>query len=200
VRVLALAALLVCGCPKDDDPCQLGFIGDRSAAPELEVIVLDPDGTVRAIADGAGAPLIEPPQGGRVIFAGVRARNVDACAATLTGALRDSTSNHVMVDTRTINLVAQSGGTGGSTPDEASTFANVPVCPNQWSQRDVFGQDYTLEITLIDRQQRRVTKNLRVQPMCAEPGGKLTECLCICKKGYVLGEPCTPDGGVDAGP
>ncbi|MCC6999828.1 MAG: hypothetical protein IT370_34820, partial [Deltaproteobacteria bacterium] len=87
---LVLVAVLAAGCPKDPpDPCQLGFVGDKAAQPSLEVIYLYADGTVRPALEGGEAPLIEPPQGGRVIFAGVRARNVDACAATLSGALRD---------------------------------------------------------------------------------------------------------------
>ena len=201
---LVLVAVLAAGCPKDppDDPCQLGFVGDKTAQPSIEIIYLYADGTVRPAAEGGEAPLIEPPQGGRVIFAGIRARNVDACAATLSGALRDTQSNRVMLDQRTTNLVAQDGGTAGSTGDEASTFANVPVCPNQWSARDVFDLEYQLEITLTDRGGRRAMKTRKVRPFCSEPeASKLAECRCICKLGYVLGEPCGVDGGVsDGGP
>jgi hypothetical protein len=191
--------LLVAGCPKGDDPdaCQLGFVGDPSAQPELEVVFLFPDGTLHTVVEGGQAPMIEPPQGGRVIFAGVRARNVDACAATLLGAVRDP-GGHVVLDSRTINLQAQDGGTSGSTADEASTFANVPVCPNQWADRNLFDQDFTLEISLTDRKQRKASKSIRVRPYCAEPA-KLDECLCICKHGYVLGEPCNADAGVGDG-
>ena len=147
---LVLVAVLAAGCPKDppDDPCQLGFVGDKTAQPSIEIIYLYADGTVRPAAEGGEAPLIEPPQGGRVIFAGIRARNVDACAATLSGALRDTQSNRVMLDQRTTNLVAQDGGTAGSTGDEASTFAPLEqlcLSPQCGFSSTVHGNDIAVE-------------------------------------------------------
>src|SRR5438093_634381 len=61
----------------DARPCTAPFVGDKSKAPSVEVIVLGADGTSSTLSDGGTAPLMYPPQGGRVIFAGVRAANID---------------------------------------------------------------------------------------------------------------------------
>jgi len=169
--------------------CKLAPIGDLAKPAELEVIVLRPDGTSIGVADGATVPIVTPPQGGRVVFVGVRARNVEACAANLTGALRDPTTQQVRLDKRVTNLVALGAGWGGSSDANAASFANVPVCPNQWASTDVYGVPFRLEVTLEDRGGRTVSRALDVVPVCAEPEFAAS-CACICKKGYVLGEAC----------
>jgi hypothetical protein len=165
----------------------------------MHVIALGADGASSPVADGGPVALIFPPQGGRVIFAGVRARNVDPCGVELSGALRDLATHQVRVDVRTVNLAATSDGYVASTDSSISTFANVPVCPNQWSSVDAFGQPYDLEMTLTDRAGRTASQKIRVVPACAEPD-RAAECRCICKEGYVLGEACPTDGGAGDAP
>jgi hypothetical protein len=140
------------------------------------------------VHDGDVAPLIDPPQGGRVIFAGVRATNIDPCGVVLTGSLRDLTTNAVRFDTRTLNLEPTDDGWGGSEDDQISSFANIPVCGNSWSPTNIYGTEYELEVALIDAEGHSTSVKARVVPGCVEPGDKETECLCICKGGYVLGE------------
>ena len=206
LRVFLFKLFLVAGCSPHESPpptvdAGACFVGDPSKAAELELDVIAP-GNVRApIGDGADVPLLFPPQGGRVVFVGVRVRNFDACEVQLTGAVRDEQTKQVRVDARTILMHVTPDGwatndLAASAPD-ISSFANVPLCPNQWSTTNVFGTEYELVVTLKGKEQRTVTKTIRVTPRCAEPD-KLAECLCICKAGYRLGERCDADGGVDA--
>src|SRR5690242_13261830 len=66
--------------------CTTGFVGDMAQEPELVLDFLGPGGALTLVMDGGPAPLMFPPQGGRVIFAGARARNLETCGATITGA------------------------------------------------------------------------------------------------------------------
>jgi hypothetical protein len=199
LAALLAAAAALPGCPSDDtepkppDPpgCTLEYLGDESADPVLELIALNSSAVSHPIVSGAVIDIITPPQGGRVLFVGVRATNMNPCGIQLAGALRDTDTGQVRIDNRTINLKPADDGWGVSADDNISTFANIPVCPNQWSSRDVFDQDYELEVTLTDKEGRSVTGKTMVRPACNEPDVGLTsECLCICKQGYILGEEC----------
>jgi hypothetical protein len=111
--------------------------------------------------------------------------------------LRDLTSGEVRLDSRTVNLLPSGDGWGESDPHEISTYANVPVCPNEWSQTNLYGTTYQLELDIADREGRMAKQTLDVVPECSEPAHAL-ECLCICEGGYVLGQSCG-DAGVDGG-
>lgn len=216
--VLLAAALTA--CPKGDDDavdggpsgvdatCPTGFLGDPSKDPVLELRALKADGTDVPLADGDDLAVLFPPQGGRVAFVGVRAINVDGCGMQLVGALRDPISNQVRVDGRTVNLRKEPDGWGttgrGAETDLASSdaigdYSNVPLCPNSWAEQDVYDQRFGLEVQIKDRRGKTATKKIQVTPRCAEPGVKETACRCLCKKGYVLGEACGEDAGVDSG-
>lgn len=202
---LALLALVACSSPKGapadggTDSCPVGFLGD-GGAPDFTVTVLQADDSVVPVAQGDMVPMIFPPQGGRVIFVGVDATNVDGCELQLTGALRDLKTQEVRVDSRTINLIPIGGGhgvsgkTGESVAAAIANFANVAVCPNEWSSTNLYGTLYGLEVTVQDKEGRQLTKKLDVTPVCGEPA-RLAECECICQGGYVLGQEC--DGGSD---
>jgi len=207
------AAIVACGvaCSASSGngppPCSAGFLGDPSAALAFDLQVLTADDQVVTLSDGDPVAMIAPPQGGRVVFVGVHATNLDACAVQLTGALRDLTTDAVTVDSRTINLVPTGDGYGVSgtastaVSSAIANFSNVPVCPNEWASQNVYGVTYGLEVTVQDHGGRQLTKTIQVTPQCAEPSN-MAECLCICEKGYVLGEACSslPEGGADAAP
>jgi hypothetical protein len=203
LRILAAASLVLTACSGHHDAGDAGppeeFLGD-GGAPDFDFLVIQADNTVTPVADGGTVPLITPPQGGRVIFAGVRATNIDGNALQITGALRDLKTQQVRFDSRTVNLVPTGDGWGVSGTFGASSaisnFSNVAVCPNQWSSTDIFGTTYGLEITIVDRLGHQLTKAIHVTPQCSEPMHE-AECLCICKGGYVLGEMCA-DGVPDA--
>jgi hypothetical protein len=90
-----------------------------------------------------------------------------------------------------MNLDPSSDGFGTSVDTNIATFANIPVCPNQWSSRDLFDQDYELEMVLKDWKGRAARRTFTVKPVCneSEPGLS-AECRCICRHGYILGEKC----------
>ncbi len=194
------------GCSSDPEPppdagpsCTLPFIGDKNAPIEAIVTVRTVDGKSVDLNDGDTVPLVFPPQGGRVVFIGARVKNVDPCAVRLAGAIRDVATNQVRIDNRTVNLRASGDGYGTSVDADISTFSNVPMCPNQWASSDAFDKPFRVELTITDRGGRTINKQIMVTPKCAEPD-RLNECLCICKKGYVLGEKCSAsDAGVDGG-
>ena len=159
---------------------------------------MQPDDTVTPAVDGGRLPIIQPPQGGRVVFAGARATNVDGCGLQLTGALRDETSRQVRFDMRTVNLVGTGDGWGatgtGDVSGIISNFANVAVCPNQWSTTDVDGHTYQLEVDVLDRGGRAAKAVLEVTPYCSEPASA-AYCVCTCAAGY-SGQTCPAgDGG-----
>ena len=184
--------------PDASPACDAPYAGDRSAAAEIVPIVLGPGTAVAVVEAGAAVPMIFPPQGGRVIFAGVRANNVDPCAVTLAGALRDEATKQVRVDTRTVNLLPAPGGGVESDPNDISTFSNIPVCPNEWSMTSLFDAAYELVLSVTDSGGKTATQTLSVRPACAEPDN-MAECLCICMAGYVLGQSCADAGAPDGG-
>ncbi len=207
--ILASACLLA--CPGEEDgttstsssstgapACTLPFLGDPMKEPELEVFYQGADLADHACMPGGPIDIIEPPQGGRVLFVGVRATNVDPCAVTLTGAMRDLSTNLVRFDTRNLNLLDEGNGYGRSTPGDIASYANIPVCHNTWTDLDIFDQTFGLEVTLKDRNGKQATTTLQVVPRCAEPD-KLDQCLCICDGDYTLGDACGGGGGGSGG-
>jgi hypothetical protein len=203
-------ALLLAGCPSDPSPpsdagadaapdahgCTLPTLGDKAKDIEMEVLVLGPSNSSVKVSEGDMVPLVFPPQGGEVIFAGVRATNLDACGVKITGALRDLDTKQVQVDARTVNLDDDGTGWGRSADGDISSFANISVCPNNWSKTDINNTPYALEVTVTDRDKRSVTKTLKITPFCAEEA-YMSFCTCTCKGGYVLGQTC--DGGAGGG-
>jgi len=203
-------SLSACSPPSNSPPedggiigaCTLPYVGDPNVPMELNVVALGPDGTLVPIEDGSDVTLVLPPQGGRVVFAGVRARNVNPCGVRLSGALRDPVSKQVRLDSRIINLQIADDGYGQSDVGDIFTFANIAACHNLWSAQDLMDAPYELTVSLTDKDDRKETKVWQVTPRCNEPG-LIDECRCICAADYVLGMACyaTPDGGpTDASP
>ncbi|MBL9022948.1 MAG: hypothetical protein JNL21_12170 [Myxococcales bacterium] len=175
--------------------CTLPFIGDQTKSPELELFYYGADQMDHPLTEGGGIDIIEPPQGGRVLFVGVRATNVDPCGVTLTGALRDPATTLVRFDTRNFNLKDDGAGYGRSAEGDIASYANIPVCHNTWLETDIYGSTFSLEVTLKDKRGLESMKTISVVPACAEPGDKQVQCECICKGGYTLGEACGAGGG-----
>jgi hypothetical protein len=187
---------LLAGCSRDGSDC---FIGDRDAGPELAIVVRSLDGRALALAPGAEVPLTHAPQGGKVILAGVRARNV-SCIVELTGSLRDEESGLLLaVEVRPVLLAPTADGFAEpDTPAELSNYANIPACPNPTARipRNVFGEPWALKVRIEDRRGRSAETTVRVVPVCAEPGFQ-AQCECECDARYVLGTRCPApeDGG-----
>ena len=162
----------------------------------MTIDVLQADGTVAPLAQGDALPLLFPPQGGFVSYVGVSATNVESCGVQITGALRDLSTQEVRVDSRTINLQPTQSGWGASGANgmaSASNFSNIPACPNEWSSTNIYGTLYGLEVTLQDARGHTITSKIDVTPQCAQPD-LVSQCLCWCQKGYVLGQACDNAG------
>ena len=221
---MPIGAALLAGCPDDDasapsadagvdtapppSACATGYLGDANADIQMDLRALKADGTDVPLNDGDDLAILFPPQGGRVSFVGIRATNLDGCAVQITGALRDTTTKQVRLDGRTVNLKRQDDGFGvtGQGTDtniedsaEIGDYSNVPLCPNQWASKDLYDRPFELEFLVRDRNGKQASKKITVTPRCAEPGAKETACRCLCRNGYVLGEACGEDAGVDAG-
>lgn len=214
-------AVTMTGCPDDAGPatsdggvddaassvCPTGYLGDPKLDPVIELRALRADGTDVSLMDGDDLAVLFPPQGGRVAFVGVRALNVDGCGMQILGALRDPMTKQLRLDGRTVNLRREPDGWGttgrGTTTNiedsaEIGDYSNIPLCPNQWAEQNVFDARFELEVIITDRRKKTATKKITVVPRCAEPGEKELACRCLCRNGYVLGEACGEDAGVDA--
>lgn len=178
--------------------CKLPYLGDPNAEMIVDVVALGPNGKMKPVMEGSDVTLMFPPQGGRVVFAGVRATNVNPCGVTITGALRDPVSKSVSLDKRILNLQIAPDGYGQSDIGDIFTFANISACPNHWSDQDLMDAPYELIVSLIDKDERKVTKTLTVTPRCNEPG-QVGGCVCQCDSDYTLGMMCAglPDGGAE---
>jgi hypothetical protein len=207
IGVVAVTASTGCSQPSAAPAvaCTPGFLGDTSGPVDFEILGVDPSFDAVPLDDGGATAIQVPPQGGRVVFAGVRATNVNACGLQLTGALRDETSQQVRFDSRTVNLIPTGDGWGTTGPLDASVsgtisnFANIPVCPDDWSTTSVNDHAYTLEMTILDTGGRTLEKKIRVTPSCGNDMNT-AQCQCICSVGYVLGSTCAPpaDAGDEA--
>jgi hypothetical protein len=193
--------------PSDPVPCSGGFLGDAASPVQVAITAVTPDYVTEPLVDGGTISLMQPPQGGQVVFVGARVTNVDSCGLQLTGALRNETTQQVTVDSRTINLIPTDGGWGVTGPIGAnvqglvSNYANIPACDNNWSASDVDGHEYGLEVVVKDRGGRMGSAKIRVTPECNEPLSAVN-CACICRAGYVTGSACpapSADGGDGGG-
>jgi hypothetical protein len=199
----------VAGCSEGSDPpepdggsgCDLDYLGDPDLPMVIEPVFMAPDESVVPLADGDTLPLVFPPQGGRVVFVGVRATNLLPCGVKLTGAARDLVTGQLRFDARTMNFVPGPDGKGGSIEGDLSTFSNVPICPNQWASVDAFDQTFGIEIQVQDRDGKKGEVMLQAKLACAEPANE-EGCKCICKEGYTTDQVCNEplaDGGADGG-
>jgi hypothetical protein len=184
----------------DDGPGTTCPIGDR--ALPIEILAehwpqAPAPGTLEGLPDGGTVDLVRPIQGGKVIYVGVRARNVDGCNVQLTAALRDVTSQQVIaLEQRPVRLDVGGDGWGHA----RSTFddlANVPACPNAAASRDVDGATWLLELRLDEAGGRTATTSVMIVPRC-RLDDQMEECRCECDSDYELGMPC-PSDPVDAG-
>jgi hypothetical protein len=195
-----VAVALAAGCD-DPPPCHDRFIGDAHLQPEATPLVTDgTSGALTDIAAGDHLPLERPPQGGFVLYLGLRARNLDGCGVKLSGQLRDPDTNHELAfDARTIDLVPTADGWGVPDARQFANFANVPACPD-YGTEDIRDRALTLSLTVTDKQKRSANATLPVVPSCtlADPDLQF-QCTCECAANYSLGK-CKPsDAGTDGG-
>lgn len=196
-RVVAVALATAVGAGCSDDAPTTCPIGDRARPIEIVAVHWPAGGAVEDLADGGAVDLVRPIQGGKVVYVGVRARNVDGCNVQLTAALRDlATQQVIALEQRPVRLV--DGGDGwGRAESTFDHLANVPACPNAAAARDVDGAIWALELRLDEAGGRTATTTLVVAPRCGLVD-EAEECRCECDSDYELGAAC-PSDPVDAG-
>ena len=188
----ALLAILLIGCGGSNAPrCAAGFVGSRSAAPQVKMMVTDGRSmTLREVADGDEIPMEPPPQGGFVIYIGAEANNVDACEIQVAATLRDPTSgNQESFESRTINMIVGDDGWARSDPSNDANEANVAVCPD-FSMKDRVNGQFTLELKVTDHEKRTASVTHPVKLVCdpALAPADEAECMCACSANYMLGK------------
>jgi hypothetical protein len=201
VKIPLAALVVVFGCggeSRSDAPeAQHCPIGDMAAPAELEIVHLDARNAVINTQPMQTVPLLAPPQGGWIVLLGARARNIDGCRVKLTTALIDACNNEIIqVDQRPTLLEKTSDGWGVSS---ATTFGNLPVCPQLTATRDLHDVPYIMQVTLEDDDGRKATAKITVVPVCPE---NTPLCTCQCARDYVVGSDCgaaPADAGVPHG-
>jgi hypothetical protein len=201
-----LVAALAAACPggDDDTPPQPDaadcLVGDPGKPLEIEVVLRQVDGTYVVAGEGAQAQIQTPPQAGKVIYPGVRARNVSSCNLQLTTALKDECAGiTISVEARPVRLRPTADGWAEPLdPAQISEYGNLPVCPRANATRDLEGESYLLEAIARAPDGRMAMRALHVTPVCGAEPGLEDMCTCECDKDYQLGQACAPE--VDGGP
>jgi hypothetical protein len=196
--LLALIAVAAAACDDPKPRCPAGFIGDPSKPTEATMLISDgTSGTENPIAPHDPLPLEPPPQGGYVSYVGTAARNLDGCGVELRGTLRDpDTGAQLGFDARTTDLVRGADGWGRSNAANNANLSNVNICPD-YSSKDRQGQEFILELQVVDRGHRTATVSMPVVPTCNLTNPLVqADCLCTCSANYFLGK-CNPSRLVD---
>src|SRR5262249_12366393 len=168
---------------REAEPCP---IGDLTSPTEMQIIHLDADSNVVQTMPMQKVPLIPPPQGGWIVLLGVRAKNIDGCRATLTTALVDACDNQlIQVDRRPTKLDMDADGWGVTT---ATTFGNLPVCPQLTAKRDLHEVPYMVKVTIEDTEGQKASSTMTVVPTCLDSASR---CPCECNRDYKTGDACT---------
>jgi hypothetical protein len=191
--VVRLAALvLLAGCPDEADPCAGGAAaGELDAGVELEIVV-QRDCVADPVSEGATIPVIEPPQGGKVVIAGARVRNIVNKGVKLSGWLRDPASERVyglVIQPVRLDL-GSDGWLSPRDPASIDNYANISACPMANLPRDVHGEPWVLGIRVEDCAGRSAERQITVTPTCAPPDPLRcipevsTSCECECDMNY----------------
>src|SRR5262249_29341863 len=160
------ALFLAGACSKSSPPAEKCFVGDSSKPVELAIVHQTAQGeVVQTTADGR-VPLIQPVQGGKVLFVSARARNLDGCPAHIVAALIDPETKLVVAsEGRDIFLKPTSDGwLEPDLPEEPDNYSNLPACPTANLSRDIDEQPYTLQLKIQDLKGRTQETSLQIVP------------------------------------
>ena len=75
---------LLSGC------AQSTYLGDPNLPVQVEIVYLGENQKPTTVHDCDTLDIVEPPQGGRMIFAGIRATNLDSVKDKIAGVLRNA--------------------------------------------------------------------------------------------------------------
>ena len=174
--------------------CPSPFAGDPALPPAIEVLAV---GTFNVAAtpldDGGSLTILPPPQGGSIVLVGARARNLNPCGVMLTVGLRDTQTQQVRLDARTVNLQTSTAAPYWvETSSQLAGMANVPVCPNQWASTYFFRP--RLPAGSDGGRQRPPSghEDAAGDPGLLDDKNYPMTCSCQCVAGYTLGQACPP--------
>jgi hypothetical protein len=143
-----------------------------------------------ALLPGDDLDLVRPPQGGFVLFIGVRVRGLEEATVELESQLLDG-GVVATSDRRTVRLIPMAEDVRLYQPD-LTVFTNVnhvPMCPSQ-SAVDRFDRPFRLRQTVREPGSGRVgAAELEVTPRCRQSDAtELARCRCECERDYRLGK------------
>jgi hypothetical protein len=131
-------------------------------------------------------PLVAPPQGGDVLYAAARVRNMDSCSVQVSGQLSDpATGNELAFDSRPADLVAGSDGWGRPPDPIVAYVSNLPLCPDN-NTVDIQGRPAKLTVTMKDKAGRVASVSQMVVPTCMQ-GDPVERNLCVCDCSAIQG-------------
>jgi hypothetical protein len=167
----------------------------------MEIVYRDVENRMQPCVEGGEVPLIEPPQGGKVLVVGVRAKNLN-CNVEVVASLRDECTGALLArDGRPLRLRPTGDGWGEPEfPDSLTSYSNLPACPRANISRNMTGEPFLLKLQIDDPINGfSISSTVTIVPRCAEPEF-MDKCLCECDKNFV-GSGCTPtaDSGLAPG-
>lgn len=203
--VALLATIWTAGCGEK-------FAGLPEIVPAELSFGHDGEAVLRPIRDGDTVQLLQPVQGGFVLYVGAFGRHLSLKSASLLGELRRSQAadgtplaepGGVMYsDERSVRIEVFSSeqGTHRVMPDP-NEVANIPGCPNPLDV-DVVDNPLFLVLTYKDATGRSVQAVRSIVPRCTQSDAQSrATCVCQCLAGYTT-ERCLrsspSDGGTSA--
>jgi hypothetical protein len=197
---LAMVSLVGVGCEPGEvgplspvrascDPASA--VGDLSLPIELSMVVPSSEGGTTPLLEGADVPLVESPQGGKIIVLGTRARNLVGGNVQVGGWLLDeSTGNVYGLEDRPAHLIeTDDGWAEPERPESFSNYAHVAACPAANLPRDVHDQRWEIVLRIEDCRGETAEVRLAATPRCLEPTSS-GQCACECSQSYSLGDTC----------
>jgi hypothetical protein len=158
---------------------------------------------LRMLSDGDPVDLVQPPQGGHVVFIGAKVQNCPSDVVDLMVRFRRPESGAIIQqERRTVAMEVIADEPEFMRPKDSPSQVGQPaLCPDYESE-DVLGQELTLEVEvspLYVALPVKATATRLVVPTCDRAVDRAL-CVCECTANYVLGRcPVTkdpPDAGV----
>jgi hypothetical protein len=188
------------GPAPDAGPDDVCIIGDPTAPAQIEFVYRDADGVVKPLTDGQEIPLMLPPQGGKVVYLGIRAKNV-TCTVQLNAGFFDDCRDPPIIfarEARPVELREGASGFGEPINDPTDPFVpnllNIPTCPSFAASRDQDNVPTRFELRVTEAlrpgegDNRRHVFSGTVVPVCGEPE-IFDKCHCECDADYIIGVP-----------
>jgi hypothetical protein len=143
---------------------------------------------LRMLSDGDPVDLVEPPQGGHVVFIGPKVQNLTTDAIDLRVRFRRPGGAIIQEERRTVLMVPAEPGFMQPDLRSQSQVGQPALCPD-YDREDILGQELVLEVEVLPLfalHAVTVVAKRRVVPTC-DRASDVTLCKCECTADYVLG-------------